>query len=127
MKNMVLFADANVILETLLPERPKALQAEQSLAGRTVYISMLTVHLAYHFGKKEGYSLQEIKTALAGYHVLDLTREDYQSAGRLVKNNDFEDALQLAVALRSNCDTIVTLDKPFAHTYEASVAFIIPR
>lgn len=124
---MVLLADANVILETLLPERPKVAAVEQSLAGKTVHISMLTVHLAYHFGKKEGYSLAEIKSSLEGYEVLDLTREDYQLATHLVQNNDFEDALQLAVALRSECDTIMTLDREFARTYRARTAFITPQ
>lgn len=124
---MVLFSDANVILETLLPNRPKVGEVERLLAGKTVYIAMLTVHLAYHFGKKEGYSLLEIKSSLDGYQVLNLTDEDYKLAINLIQNDDFENALQLAVVLRSDCDTIASLDRPFAQTYAARMAFIVPE
>jgi len=124
---MVLFADANVILETLLPGRPRAQEVEVLLRGKDICISMLTIHLAYHFGLKEKYELNQIQRAIDGYAVLDITNNDYQGALRTIRNNDFEDALQLAVAMRSDCDAVITLDRQFAKTYKDKIRFIVPE
>lgn len=123
---MALLADANVILEVLLPGRPKAQIVESFLRGKSVCISMLSVHLAYHFGTKEGYGIEQISQFLDGYAILDLTSEDYRVALRTVRGTDFEDALQLAIGLRNGCEAIVTLDQPFAVLYRDTMPFIVP-
>ena len=126
MKSMALFADANVILEVLLPDRSKTQAVEKLLQGKAICVSMLTIHLAYHFGLKEKYEMNRIKQVLDNYAVLDVTTGDYREALRMIKNNDFEDALQLAVALRSGCQAVLTLDREFAKTYKDKINFIVP-
>ncbi|HUS25845.1 MAG TPA: hypothetical protein VMY99_00660 [Nevskiaceae bacterium] len=47
------FADANILLEILLPDRLKAAAAKQALLESTrLKISPLSAHLYVHFGKK---------------------------------------------------------------------------
>lgn len=124
---MVLFADANIILEILLPGRPKSQDVEKLLRGKDICISMLTVHLVYHFGLQERYELNQIKRFLDGYAILDVTGSDYQKALQTIRDKDFEDALQLAVAMRSDCDAVITLDRQFAKTYKDKIHFIVPK
>jgi predicted nucleic acid-binding protein len=120
----MVFADANVVLELLLFGRQKAAVVSSIIAqSPAVAISMLTVHLAHYFGKKEGMKFDEVAELLVDFIIEDLTKEDYKLAQKLLVANDFEDALQLAVALRIGCDRIITLDKTFARDYADKIEF----
>jgi predicted nucleic acid-binding protein len=110
------FFDANVLLEVLL-ERSKADSAARALeaAANNAAISALTAHLVVYFGSKlvEPMVLQNF---LAEFTILPLTQADFAWAfeNNHNHNNDFEDALQVAVALHGTCEVFVTLDKkPF--------------
>jgi predicted nucleic acid-binding protein len=48
------------------------------------------------------------------------------SAISILKNNDHEDALQLAIAERIGCSHIVTLDREFSLIYRDRINFINP-
>lgn len=87
-------------------------------------ISMLTVHLVLHFGLKDGLKIADLKTFLSDYPKMGLLPEDYVSAIDLLRDADHEDALQLAVAERVGCSSIVTLDQKFARVYEDRLRFI---
>lgn len=86
---------------------------------------MLTVHLVLHFGLKDGLTIEILQTFLPDYSKEALLPEDYAIALQLLKNRDHEDALQLAVAERSDCTAIVTLDKQFAATYQTTLPFTV--
>src|SRR5690606_30342736 len=113
--------DANVALDTLLPDRTHNREAVAWMESRrsqgSFCLSMLTVHLVLYFGSKAGLSLAQLKAYLAQFTHIALLPEDYQTALTLIRDNDHEDALQLATALRTNCTAIVTLDRDFATNY----------
>ena len=112
------FLDANIILEILL-DRKNNLKARKLIAAHAgkLYISSLTVHIAVYFGQQEQ-ELPVIKTLLSDYHIESLTSQDTAWAFNNVRNDDFEDALQLAIAIRANCQEFVTFDKTLFDTYK---------
>ncbi len=123
----MILLDANILLEILIAGRPNAeavlawLERNQSPCS----ISMLTVHLVLHFGLKDGLDIETLQTFLSDYSKEALLPEDYAVALRLLKGHDHEDALQLAVAERTNATAIVTLDKSFATTYQDLIPFTL--
>jgi predicted nucleic acid-binding protein len=112
-----LFLDANILLEIIL-SRPNEKLARELLEKQDeeVYISALTAHLVVHFGQPI-VSLPILRGFLADYTVLELTNTDFEWAFSNTRNKDFEDALQLAVAIRNGCTQFVTFDKTLATTY----------
>jgi predicted nucleic acid-binding protein len=51
------------------------------------------------------------------YVMIELSADDFAWAFDNARDDDFEDALQLAVAIRTGCDTFVTFDKQLAKNY----------
>ncbi len=108
--------DANVLLE-ILDNRPQKDAAVRRLRKRGHYaISVLTVHLVMYFGLK-AYTMHELKRFIDDFEILPVTTEDVAWAYAHVRGNDFEDALQLAAAVRRSCHTFYTFDKHLSTTY----------
>ncbi len=122
------FLDANIVLELLLPDRSHVAEVAKVLgATSTSQISLLTVHLVWHFGRIERISDGLIAKILSDYALLDVTPANYAWALANEKGNDFEDALQVSVALANGCESFVTLDKQLAKHYrQLPLKFIIP-
>jgi predicted nucleic acid-binding protein len=113
-----IFLDANILLEIIL-KRPK-----QSLARKLIkthsedlFISALTAHLIIHFGQTI-VDLPILRSFISDYTVLALDPVDFEWAFSSLRNTDFEDALQLSVAIRNGCNHFVTFDKSLATTYK---------
>ncbi len=123
----MVFADANIVLELLLPDRIRKHAVAKALRGEQAAISMLSVHLAHYFGRKEKYTAEQIHDSLSEFQLLDVTADDYVQALELLADNEFEDALQLAVALRSGCSKILTIDQTFAQNYSTRIDFEVPK
>ncbi|HVQ43698.1 MAG TPA: type II toxin-antitoxin system VapC family toxin [Candidatus Saccharimonadia bacterium] len=123
----MILLDANILLEILIAGRPRSDTVMQWFEHNEspCTISLLTVHLVLHFGIKDGLSIKTLQTFLADYAKEALLPEDYAMALRLLKGPDHEDALQLAVAERTDCTAIVTLDKSFAKTYQHLIPFTV--
>lgn len=113
------FLDANVALEIILNRkyRHRAEEVVRSIKGQP-HISMSSVHLVVYFSRRLGATFPDIFKTLDRAVILDLTLADYQWAKLNMRNNDFEDALQLAVAIRNGCSTFLTLDKTLYSTYK---------
>lgn len=114
------FFDANVLLSLLL-KRPGNVAAEnfQLNLGRDnspIHISVLTGHLVAHF-RPESISLRVIELFLSDYALLDMTQADFHWAFTNRADEDFEDALQIAIAIRNGCSEFVTFDKKLASNY----------
>ncbi len=127
-KNMV-FADANIPLELSLPDRRHRPDVESVLGSITepVAVSTLTAHLMWYFGRKDAIPDEDIRTSVAAYKLLDFVAEDYIWAVANEQGKDFEDALQVAIALRSGCSSFMTLDKRLADAYaQVPLKFIVP-
>ncbi len=111
------FLDANIVLEIILERQ------NQQLAKELLYkysdnlnISSLTAHLITYFGQKR-VDLPVLRSFLADYIVLSLDSEDFEWAFNNIRNNDFEDALQLSIAIRNGCNSFITFDKQLVDTY----------
>ncbi len=111
------FLDANIVLEIIL-ERHKQQLAKDLLAkySDNLNISALTAHLITYFGLQR-VDLPVLRLFLKDYNVLSLESADFEWAFNNIRNNDFEDALQLGVAIRNGCTSFVTLDKLLVDTY----------
>jgi len=118
-KNMV-FLDANVILEITLKDRPRFEQAQQFLETLTddTAISILTVHLLMHFGRKQGSADELLENVIGENELLSITPEDYVWASLNERSKDFEDALQVATAIRNGCSSFITFDATLAKAYK---------
>ncbi len=114
---MSVFLDANILLEVLLPGRPKATLAS-SYARNEAVVSPLSAHLYVHFGKKEGYSVNALCNRLALLNYTSLGKAEIHWAISNCQDDDFEDALQVACAVLDGCELFVTLDKFLAHKYQ---------
>jgi predicted nucleic acid-binding protein len=116
-KNSTVFLDANILLEIIL-ERKHQTIAKELLSKKDVNlnISALSAHLIMYFGQKK-VGLPILRQFLGDYTILPLEAADFDWAFINIRNNDFEDALQLAVAIRNGCANFITFDKPLVETY----------
>lgn len=116
------FFDANVLLEVLL-ERSQADSAARALStsANNAAISALTAHLVMYFGSKL-VEATVLKNFLAEFTIFPLTQADFAWAFENKRNNDFEDALQVAVAIHGTCEVFVTLDKKLFDAYRQAGA-----
>lgn len=111
------FLDANVLLEIIL-DRPKVSVARKLLKDLTQkpYISALTAHLVVHFGQ-EIVDLPVLRSFLEDYKLLPLEVADFEWAFINTNGLDFEDGLQVAIAVKNGCDSFLTFDKDLAKVY----------
>jgi predicted nucleic acid-binding protein len=111
------YFDANILLE-LVENRQSYAAAYDAVAGAEhPYISTLSVHIFMYF-EYAAYDTKYLIDFLNAFTIADLTQADTMWAFANCRGNDFEDALQIAVALRNGCDEFVTLDKSLAHAYK---------
>jgi predicted nucleic acid-binding protein len=112
------FLDANILLEIIL-ERSNQSRAKSFLESNNenLYISALTAHLVTHFGQSI-VELPILRQFLGDYSILELEARDFEWAFTNIQNNDYEDALQLAVAIRNGCSQFITFDKALVKTYK---------
>ncbi len=109
--NQAVFIAANVLVEIIDQRRQMdiAVDVLENYKGH-LYISTLTGSFAMYFGLKK-WPLSHLQNLLGDFKLLALEKDDFDWAFNNIRNNDFEDALQLAVAIRNGCNTFVTLDK----------------
>lgn len=118
MVNEKIFLDANILLDVLFDRANHSVARDYILKNDGIlHISALTAHLVTHFGLKI-LELNVLNQYLADYYIEDLTAQDVEWAFTNARCKDFENALQLAVAIRSGCTTFATLDKALFNTYK---------
>lgn len=118
MQNKV-FLDVNVLLEILL-ER-KNISAAKKILNKydgNLHISTLTAHLIAHFGL-QFIDMPTVKLFLSDYYIEPLTDNDFDWAFSNARSKDFEDALQLSVAIKSGCNLFITFDKKLYDLYKS--------
>lgn len=113
-----IFLDANILLEIVLG-RKQATAARKLLENQTEkpLISTLTAHLVVHFGQAI-VDLPVLRQFLGDYDLVSLESADFDWAFMNMRGSDFEDALQLAVAVRNGCSSIITFDKDLYKNYK---------
>jgi len=111
------FLDANILLEIILGRQKQQLAKDLlSKYSESLNISSLTAHLITYFGQKR-VELIVLRRFLVDYTVLSLDSGDFEWAFNNIRNNDFDDALQLGVAIRNGCASFITFDKTLFDTY----------
>lgn len=116
--NKSIFLDANVLLEIVLERKNSQLAREIIIANAGhLNISALTAHLVVYFGQNV-VGLPVIRKFLGDYNIQTLSSADFEWAFNNARNADFEDALQLAVAIRTGSEEFITLDKTLFETYQ---------
>lgn len=125
-KNMVLL-DANILLELLLPNRGRAQEVANFLLKleQPTCINALTIHLIFHFGRIVGLDEELLHAAVARHVLLPLNPGDYLWAKENEVGKDFEDALQVATAVRAGCDQFITLDRQLAKNYKNIIPCVV--
>ncbi len=114
---MSVFLDANVLLEVLLPGRPKTEIADTYVQKESI-VSPLSAHLYTYFGTKEGYPIKALTRQLTLLKYTELGVGEINWAIANCQDNDFEDALQVACAVLNGSELFVTLDKNLAQKYQ---------
>ncbi len=116
----MVFLDANVVLEIVLKDRPHLEQAQQFLVKLTddTAISILTVHLLMYFGRKQGIPDELLEKVIGENELLSITPEDYVWASLNEQGKDFEDALQVATAIRNDCKSFITFDATLTKSHK---------
>jgi predicted nucleic acid-binding protein len=115
----MVFLDANAVLEVVIAAREHSQRTREFIDNieDDVAISMLSTHLIMHFGRKEGVDDNILLGMIGSCKILNLESEDFRWATKSERGRDFEDALQVSVALRNGCSEFITLDKKLAKAY----------
>lgn len=113
--------DANVLLE-IIESRNRKTAVRNAIAAygnqdESLGISTLSVSHLFYLAEAHKIPLKRVEQVIAPYLIYDVVAADVEWAlGRYV-DKDFEDALQIAAALREKCTTFITLDTLLAKKY----------
>lgn len=118
------FVDANVLMELFFARASRravlqALEADGPEAEHVV--SIVSVHILFYFVEKEKKRKSDAHDFLKSYGILDMNEADYDWAAAN-DQGDFEDALQVACALRHGCNKFLTLDASLAAAHRKHIA-----
>ncbi|MGH7234088.1 MAG: type II toxin-antitoxin system VapC family toxin [Candidatus Saccharimonadales bacterium] len=121
------FVDANVLLEVIL-RRTRAATCEDFLSNNeNKAISTLSLDLVMYFIERDNLAWKPIKTFLESFSWLPIVEADAQWAFAQFIGGDFEDALQVACAIREGCSKFVTLGGPLSKKYSGNIAINLLR
>lgn len=121
------FVDANILLE-VIQKRTRARACEQFLGNdRAKAISTLTLDLVMYFIERDKLPWEPVKDFLESFSWLPVTDADAQWAFMNFQGNSFEDALQIACALREGCSSFATLDEALSQKYEQTMMIDLIR
>lgn len=116
------FVDANVLLEVIL-RRARLATCENFLNNnKDKAISTLTLDLVMYFVERNKLDWKPVKVFLEGFIWLSIIDADAQWAFAQFRGDDFEDALQVACAIREGCNIFVTLDGALSKKYSDNIA-----
>lgn len=115
--NNMVYLDANILIEIALGRsRYKKIETLLSAQSDTA-LSILSVHLLIYFGLKAGIDIKLLEAIAEKHQILDITYDDYLWAKKNCVNNDFEDALQIASAVRNGATKVLTIDRDMVRNY----------
>lgn len=119
------FVDANVLMEIFFTRlRRQAAEAVIAMAAEnelSLATSILAVSILFYYVEKDHFNKATAHEFVKSYRLLDINEADYDWA---VANDqgDFEDALQVASALRHGCSKFLTLDGSLAAAHRKHIA-----
>jgi predicted nucleic-acid-binding protein len=117
------FVDANILLE-IISNRANFDFAKQIFLDYSgnVYISILTAHLVFYFGKKYSIDIELIEGILELCKVIGSGQNDYNKALELYMiNKDMEDSIQISTAINFRIDSFATFDQKLISKFNNKV------
>jgi predicted nucleic acid-binding protein len=128
---MRVLLDTNIILDALLNRQPFVTEAQQILQANgaarvSAYITATTITDIFYLARKAlgtQTTIEAIKLCLSTFQICTVDKQTLETATKL-EGSDFEDNLQIACALASGLDAIVTRNKADFKT--AAIAVIEP-
>lgn len=113
--------DANIIME-LLENRRYVQPVRDALrnfakTGEIAGVSALSVSNVFYLAESHKLTLKDVEKVIRSFKVFDVVSADVDWAFAHYKGKDFEDALQVASALREDCTVFLTLDTALAKKY----------
>ncbi len=108
--------DANIALEILELRRfyEAVLKRLAQHQDEQIAVSSLTVSTAFYLAERHKIPLGRVETFFEPCKIFSVTDVDVLWALAHYRGNDFEDALQVAAAIREQCDLFLTLDAGIA-------------
>jgi predicted nucleic acid-binding protein len=94
---------------------------ELSSLDEPACLSVLTVSHCMYFAEQKKLDLIAVRAQLEKFLVLSVSPEDSIWAFDNYAGRDYEDALQVACALRHGCTKFLTLDKDLARKYARDI------
>lgn len=126
-----IFLDASILV-AVIDEDDRAVELINFLFDNyiKVYASILSFMFAYRHSirrqKKDGVNKNHLVDILeSNIIIFDLSARDYSLAKMILKNSDFEDAIQIASCLNAKVDNFVTIDKGLQKLYGDKVNIIL--
>ncbi len=110
--------DTNVLTDMMLA-RPTAEISHAYFAQniKEASASILSLQFLMYYAEKHHMNTDAVRKASNLMIWLPVTEEDTQWAFEHYDGKDYEDALQVSIALREGCTTFVTRDKKLAQKY----------
>jgi predicted nucleic acid-binding protein len=112
--------DTNILLE-VLENRARVQQVIAALErhkAQPTAVTTLSLSNIFYFAERDKYDLALVEKQLKQYLFLDVTAEDAAWAFAHYQGKDFEDALQVAAAIRQKANVFMTLDAALAAKYQ---------
>ncbi len=113
--------DANILME-IIESRQQVLTVRKALAafqnqGEAIAVSTLSLSHAFYLAEAHKIPLERVEKLAAVYRIYDVIAADVAWALAHYKGKDFEDALQVAAAIREKCTAFLTLDVTLSKQY----------
>ena len=125
----LVFLDANIIMELFFNRvrRPQVLRAMEQADGDVRFlVSILSVDVLFYHVEAKHLDKASAHAFLGQYGLLDMNEADYLWA-QANDQGDFEDALQVACALRHSCQKFLTLDQRLKKHHHQHIAVTLIR
>lgn len=116
----MILLDSNILLEVLEHRRQyeDVIQTLANIAGKEILaITVLTVSNVFYIAERNKLDFQKVENLIKSYRHMDIVGADVDWAIAHYKNKDFEDALQVAAAIREKYTAFLTLDASLAKKY----------
>lgn len=106
--------DANILLE-LLENRRNVVKVQSAIkqyveTGEDFAVSALSVSHVFYLAEAHKVPMEMVEQLVLKYKIFDVTATDVDWALARYKGVDFEDAVQVAAAIREKCQVFLTLD-----------------
>lgn len=115
------FVDTNVLMELIFSRLRRQAVTEALSVEPELSASILALSTTFYYIEKGRLDKPEAHEFFKNYQILGMNEADYNWAAQN-DQGDFEDALQVACALRHGCKKLITLDADLAKRHHKHIA-----